>query len=57
MTSTTSFVVGATGFEPATSWSRTKHSTRLSYAPTQCLLTLLLKMDKLGEKSALTLVQ
>ena len=25
--------VGATGFEPAASWSRTKRSTRLSYAP------------------------
>jgi hypothetical protein len=26
-------VVGITGFEPATSWSRTKRSTRLSYIP------------------------
>src|SRR5687767_11181457 len=26
-------MVGATGFEPATSWSQTKCSTRLSYAP------------------------
>ena len=26
-------MVGATGFEPATSWSQTKRSTRLSYAP------------------------
>lgn len=26
-------VVGATGIEPATSWSQTKCSTRLSYAP------------------------
>ena len=25
--------VGATGFEPATSWSQTKRSTKLSYAP------------------------
>ena len=25
--------VGATGFEPATSWSQTKRSTGLSYAP------------------------
>ena len=25
--------IGATGFEPATSWSRTKRSTRLSHAP------------------------
>ncbi len=27
-------MVGATGFEPATSWSQTKRSTKLSYAPT-----------------------
>jgi hypothetical protein len=27
-------VVGAAGFEPATSWSQTKRSTKLSYAPT-----------------------
>ena len=26
-------MVGATGFEPTTSWSRTKRSTKLSYAP------------------------
>jgi site-specific DNA recombinase len=26
-------VVGATGFEPATSWSRTKRATKLRYAP------------------------
>jgi hypothetical protein len=26
-------MVGATGFEPATSWSQTKRSTKLSYAP------------------------
>ena len=26
-------LVGATGFEPAASWSQTKHSTKLSYAP------------------------
>ena len=25
--------IGATGFEPATSWSQTKRSTKLSYAP------------------------
>ena len=31
-------MVGATGFEPATSWSRTKRSTRLSHAP--CLVRL-----------------
>src|SRR4029434_899933 len=27
-------VVGATGFEPATSWSQTRRSTKLSYTPT-----------------------
>ena len=27
-------MVGATGFEPATSCSQSRHSTRLSYAPT-----------------------
>ena len=26
-------MVGATGFEPATSWSQTMRSTKLSYAP------------------------
>ena len=26
-------LVGATGLEPAASWSQTKHSTKLSYAP------------------------
>lgn len=31
-------MVGATGFEPATSWSRTKRATKLRYAPTQRLL-------------------
>ena len=27
------FVIGVTGFEPAASWSRTKHSTGLSHTP------------------------
>ena len=27
------FLIGATGFEPATSWSQTKRSAKLSYAP------------------------
>ena len=27
------YVVGATGLEPAASWSQTKRSTKLSYAP------------------------
>jgi hypothetical protein len=28
-------MVGAVGFEPTTSWSRTKRATKLRYAPTQ----------------------
>src|SRR6476469_1890253 len=28
--------IGATGFEPATSWSQTTRSTKLSYAPEHC---------------------
>ena len=31
-------MVGATGLEPAASWSQTKHSTKLSYAPQQQIL-------------------
>ena len=31
------FVVGATGFEPVTTWTQTMHSTRLNYAPTWLL--------------------
>ena len=27
------FLVGVAGFEPAASWSQTKHSTKLSYTP------------------------
>src|SRR5688572_22384334 len=33
-------VVGATGFEPATSWSQTRRSTRLSYTPNDELGTV-----------------
>ena len=29
------FMVGMTGFEPATPWSRTRCSTRLSHIPTE----------------------
>ena len=29
------FVVGVTGFEPATFWSRTKRATKLRYTPEQ----------------------
>ena len=28
-------MVGAVGFEPTTSWSRTKRATKLRYAPTR----------------------
>lgn len=31
-------MVGATGLEPAASWSQTKHSTKLSYAPISIVL-------------------
>jgi hypothetical protein len=31
-------IVGVTGFEPATSWSRTKRSTKLSYTPAVVLV-------------------
>ena len=27
------YLIGVTGFEPATSWSQTKRSTKLSYTP------------------------
>ena len=30
--------IGATGFEPATSWSQTKRSTKLSYAPNYLIM-------------------
>jgi hypothetical protein len=30
--------IGATGFEPATSWSQTKRSTKLSYTPIKQVL-------------------
>ncbi len=30
------FLVEVTGFEPAASWSQTKHSTKLSYASLLC---------------------
>ena len=32
-------LVGAEGFEPSTSWSRTRRSTRLSHAPTRPFLS------------------
>ena len=32
------FVFGVTGFEPAASWSRTKHSTKLSHTPKSLIL-------------------
>src|SRR3954471_9497579 len=38
--------VGATGFEPATSWSQTTRSTSLSYAPGDVHLTGVRVTDK-----------
>ena len=32
-------MIGKTGFEPATPWSQTKYSTKLSYFPTMVTLT------------------
>ena len=32
------FLIGVTGFEPAASWSRTKHSTGLSHTPIAIVL-------------------
>ena len=40
-------MVGATGLEPAASWSQTKHSTKLSYAPVLVLMTAQLLYHKL----------
>ncbi len=31
-------MVGAVGFEPTTSWSRTKRATKLRYAPTRPII-------------------
>ena len=31
-------MVGVAGFEPATPWSQTKYSTKLSYFPIKCTL-------------------
>lgn len=31
-------MVGATGFEPAASWSRTKRATKLRHAPIMCVM-------------------
>src|SRR5689334_1308281 len=33
--------IGATGFEPATSWSQTTRSTKLSYAPGHCVMVIM----------------
>ena len=38
--------LGATGFEPATSWSQTKRSTKLSYAPERVKLEECLRLRK-----------
>jgi hypothetical protein len=37
--------LGVTGFEPATSWSQTRRSTKLSYTPSMNLLRALLARD------------
>ena len=34
------FLVGVRGFEPPASWSRTKHSTKLSHTPS-CYLEII----------------
>ena len=43
-------MVGTTGFEPATSASRTQRSTKLSYVPTHGELFLEAKPAHLGEQ-------
>ena len=49
-------MVGATGFEPATSWSQTRRSTKLSYTPNSFiskeirLIDLPGMLDKTGER-------
>ena len=39
-------MVGAVGFEPTTSWSRTKRATKLRYAPTTHPYYLPIKMRR-----------
>ena len=34
-------MVGETGIEPATSWSRTKRATKLRYSPTRSILLII----------------
>jgi hypothetical protein len=34
-------VVGAAGFEPAASWSRTKRAAKLRYAPIYCTFKII----------------
>ena len=40
-------MVGETGFEPATPWSRTRCSTRLSHSPTKAIACAQRKTDRL----------
>jgi hypothetical protein len=40
--------IGVTGFEPATSWSRTKRSTKLSYTPD---IFFILRICRRGDRS------
>lgn len=35
------YLVGKTGFEPATSWSQTRRSAKLSYFPSHCLTKMI----------------
>jgi hypothetical protein len=47
-------MVGARGFEPPASWSRTRRATRLRYAPTRhdfCQLTALAKSFSIISRS------
>ncbi len=46
-------VVGVTGFEPATSWSQTRRSTKLSYTPIVARLlscALALRIQNLSQR-------
>src|SRR5258707_8275698 len=40
-------LVGASGFEPPASWSRTRRSTRLSHAPNSLSLAVTYRLHKL----------
>ncbi len=49
--------IGATGFEPAASWSQTRRSTKLSYAPWRCFTAGMLPgCDHIATRKRFTLV-